>query len=141
MKSNLIDIVYHVVEYIIDGITQRHVFKMVDAANGVVFDQLPGREDWLWGIRLTGQRVELPISHILSIKQYDVHWQNNQGSGRDSKWDNQTMVDHLNNAPTDSKTGEVNTPLSSIKTADGEEVYNSRKSEPEEKLKGQMSLF
>lgn len=147
-KNSLITTVFHIVEYVLDNITHRHVFKMVDAGNGVIFDSVPGKEDWVWGIRATGQRVEIPISNVLMVEQYDVHWRNNQGSGRDSRWNDKTVTNHLNNCPTDEH-GVVQTPLTSIKTADGDTVYQApRKSSELDEVEskpskpgGQMSLF
>jgi hypothetical protein len=130
MKHSFISGIYYIVDYLLDGIQQRHVFKLLDAANGVVFDAVPDREDWIWGQRSTGQVVELPMSDVLMVETYDVRWQNNQGSGRGSNWTEDTVTEHLANCPTD-KDGVVDTPLTSIRTSSGDRVYSSSSSTPE----------
>lgn len=132
---------YYIVDYLLDGIQQRHVFKPVDAANGVIFDSVPGKEDWVWAQRSTGQLVELPVTNVLMVEEYNVHWRNNQGSGRNSSWTEDELVDHLN--ANTQPNGVVETPLSNIKDNSGNTVYSKHSSGEGEakKASNQMSLF
>lgn len=140
MKNSFVSTMYYIVDYLIDGIQQRHVFKPVDAANGVIFDSVPDKEDWVWAQRSTGQVVELPVTNVLMVEQYDVHWRNNQGSGRNSTWSEDDLVDHLN--ANVKENGVVETPLSNIKDDSGNTVYSKHSSSDEsQKSSNQMSLL
>lgn len=137
MKRNFTSGLYYIVDYLLEGIQQRHVFKLLDAGNGVVFDDVPDREGWVWGQRSTGQVVEVALENIVMLAEYDVRWRNNQGSGRNSSWSEEQVADHLANCPT--RDGVVETPLTSIRDSSGKAAYKKereeREPEPEPKVR------
>jgi hypothetical protein len=137
MNKRFFSGLYYIVDYLVEGIQQRHVFKLLDAANGVVFDDVPDREGWVWGQRSTGQVVEMALDSIVMLAEYDVHWRNNQGSGRNSSWSEEQVSNHLANCPAD-RNGVVETPLTRITDSSGNDAHRTeieREPEPEPKVK------
>lgn len=99
------DILY-ICEFLLNGQRRSVLLRPVDAANGVILDgDEAGR---MFGQTSSGQRVEIPIVHILRIDRFKVRFQA-ADNGRSARTENvsEKKLEKIIERRTDKETGEV----------------------------------
>jgi len=96
----------YICEFLLDGRRRSVLLRPVDAANGVILD---GDEDGrMFGQTSSGQRVEIPIIHILRIDRFKVRFQAaDNGRNARTEYASEKKLEKIIERRTDKETGEV----------------------------------
>lgn len=99
----------YMLEFLVGQEQRKVAIQAIDAANGVVLEEIDGSNGMMRGLLLGGSKIEIPIDSILKVDPtYRIGYRaSDNGSGARHEYRNERQTEQILDERTDPETGEV----------------------------------